>query len=100
MKKIESNNVKQYVMNDMVWKVDLPAFLKEVAEGTKGGPYGVCFNILNEVLTILTERAIELDDPALNIIMLNLSLYEGSHDKNIRQIIEELRNQIRKEEKL
>ena len=28
MKKIKSKTVRDYVMNDMVWKVDLPSFLK------------------------------------------------------------------------
>ena len=44
---------------------------------------------------MLTERAIELNDPVLNIIMLNLSLYEGSHDKNVNKVIAKLREQIK-----
>lgn len=32
MKKIKSKNVRNYVMDDMAWKVDLPRFLKEIAE--------------------------------------------------------------------
>ena len=35
MKKIKSKTVYDYVMNDMVWKVDLPSFLKEIAECSK-----------------------------------------------------------------
>lgn len=35
MKKIKSKNVQNYVMNDMVWKVDLPRLLKEIAECSK-----------------------------------------------------------------
>lgn len=34
------------------------------------------FKILAQVLNVLIERAIEINDPALNIIMLNLGLYE------------------------
>lgn len=32
MKKIKSKNVQNYVMNDMVFKVDIPRLLKEIAE--------------------------------------------------------------------
>ena len=35
MKKIKSKEVRDYVMNDMVWKVDMPRLLKEIAECSK-----------------------------------------------------------------
>ena len=94
MKKIKSKNVQNYVMNDMVWKVDLPRLLKEISECSKSTPYPVTFTILARVLGILTERAIEINDPALNIIMLNLGLYEGAHDKNVDEVISQLRKLI------
>ena len=94
MKKIKSKNVQNYVMNDMVWKVDLPSFLKEIAECSKSIPYAKTFNILAHVLGILTERTIEINDPALNIIMMNLGLYEGVHDKNAGEVIYKLRKLI------
>lgn len=94
MKKIKSKNVQNYVMNDMVWKVDLPRLLKEIAECSKATPYPVTFTILTRVLRILTERAIKIDDPALNIIMMNLGLYEGVHDKNAGVVISRLRKLI------
>lgn len=102
MKKIKSKNVQNYVMNDMVFKVDMPMLLKEIAECSKSIPYPVTFTILVRVLGILAERAIEINDPALNIIMLNLGLYEGAHDKNIDDVISQLRKLItdnKKEEK-
>lgn len=94
MKKIKSKNVQNYVMNDMVWKVDLPRLLKEIAECSKSTPYPVTFTILTRVLVILTERAIEINDPALNIVMLNLGLYEGAHDKNVDEVVSQLRKLI------
>lgn len=94
MKKIKSKTVRDYVMNDMSWKVDLPNFMKEIAECSKSIPYAVTFKILNSVLGILAERAIEINDPALNIIMLNLGLYEGAHDKNVDEVISQLRKLI------
>ncbi len=94
MKKIKSKTVRDYVMNDMVWKVDLPSFLKETAECSKSVPYAMAFKILAQVLNVLVERAIEINDPALNIIMLNLGLYEEAHDKNVDEVISQLRKLI------
>ena len=94
MKKIRSKTVRDYVMNYMVWKVDFPSFLKEIAECSKSIPYAKTFKILAHVLNILTERAIEINDPALNIIMMNLGLYEGVHDKNAGEVISKLRKLI------
>ena len=94
MNEIKSKNVQNYVMNDMVWKVDLPRLLKEISECSKSTPYPVTFTILASVLGILTERAIEINDPALNIIMINLALYEGAHDKNACEVISKLRKLI------
>lgn len=94
MKKIKSKKVQNYVMDDMVWKVDMPRLLKEVAECSKSTPYPVTFTILARVLEMLTERAIEINDPALNIIMMNLGLYEGVHDKNAGEVISKQRKLI------
>lgn len=94
MKKIKSKTVRDYVMNDVVWKVDLPEFLKEIVECSSNTPYAITFKILAQVLNVLIERAIEINDPALNIIMLNLGLYEGAHDKNVNEVISRLRKLI------
>ena len=94
MKDLKSKTVRDYVMNDMVWKVDLPKFLKEISECSTNTPYAASFRILAQVLKVLTERAIEINDPALNIIMLNLGLYEGAHDENVDVVISQLRKLI------
>ena len=99
MKKIKSKTVRDYVMNDMLWKVDLPAFLKEIVECSSNTPYAITFKILAQVLNVLIERAIEINDPALNIIMLNLALYEGAHDKNVNDVISQLRKLITDKQK-
>lgn len=99
MKKIKSQTVRDYVMNDMVWKVDMPRLLKEIADCSKSTPYPVTFTILARVLEILTERAIEINDPALNIIMMNLGLYEGVHDKNVGEVISKQRELITDKQK-
>lgn len=89
-----NKEVYSYVMNDLNWKCDLPNFLNEITTCSEHIPYIATFRILGRILDILAQRAVELNDPALNIIMLNLSLYEGSHDKNIEEIRNELRKQI------
>lgn len=94
MKKIKSKSVLNYVMNDMVFKVDMPRLLKEIAECSKSTAYPKTFVILTCVLGILAERAIEINDPALNIIMMHLGLYEGVHDKNANKVIDQLRKLI------
>lgn len=87
-----------YVMNDMTWKVDLPAFLKEAHDGSKNAPYAATFNCVLRLLSILAERAIEINDPALNIIMLNLSLIEGSHNHTFyNNAVSEMRKRIKEE---
>lgn len=95
MKKIKNKSIRDYVMNDNVWKCDLPAFLKECQLCSEGNAYDTCWNLLRRILVILTERCIEINDPALNIIMLNLSLYEGSHGKEYGETIEKLRQIIK-----
>lgn len=40
MKEIKSKTVQDYVMDDMVWKVDLPKFLKEISECYKFNAFG------------------------------------------------------------
>lgn len=99
MKEIKSKNVQNYVMNDFVWKVDLPRLLKEICECSKSTSYPVTFTILTRVLGILAERAIEINDPALNIIMMHLGLYEGVHDKNANKVIAQLRKLITDKQK-
>lgn len=94
MIKIRNETVLHYVMSDLVWKVDLPQFLKECQLNTKGNAYDVCWNLLRGILVILVERAIELDDPALNIIMYNLSLYDESHTQTARENIRKMREFI------
>lgn len=99
MKKIKSKAVRDYVMNDLVWRVDLPAFLKEIVECSSNTPYAITFKILAQVLNVLIERAIEINDPALNIIMMNLGLYEGVHDKNAGEVISKQRKLITDKQK-
>lgn len=90
-----SRLTETYVMHDNVWKVDFPAYLKEIMDCSPHTPYKKTFAIVGQLLHILAQRAIEINDPALNIIMLNLSLYDGSHTDEAQEQIAEQRKIIK-----
>lgn len=92
-----SQAVLNCVLGEMTWSIDLPKFLKEVKESDPHGAYQSVWNILVNLLEILTQRAIELDDPALHLIMLKLGLYDSAHSEEINNIVQTLREKVRKD---
>lgn len=68
------------------FRVDTPQLLNEIAQNNEIAILKVPLNILQHWLGRLTERAIELDDPELNIIMLSMALYEGTPEELIQAI--------------
>lgn len=61
----------------MKWRVHTPNLIKEMVEGNpSGGALVQPANIFMRILCGMAARAIELDDPALNIYMLRLQLYD------------------------
>jgi hypothetical protein len=66
------------------WKVHVNDLFVEIAEHTQGGTcVAVSLHILQELLIEVAERAIKLNDPELNKLMIRMSLYSISnpHDK-------------------
>lgn len=66
----------------MKWKIDTPALIKETIAGNPTAwilrtPYLIFRRLLGSV----AERAIAIDDPELNILMLRLGLYDVPHDQ-------------------
>ena len=62
------------------WRVNTPEFLREVLEHS-GAKLGICqqpFMIFKAILAEVSDRAIELNDPQLNCLMIRLALYEGT----------------------
>lgn len=59
------------------WRVDTPALIKEMVEcNPSAWILGKPGTIFVRILGSLAERAIKLDDPELNILMLRLGLYD------------------------
>jgi len=61
------------------FRVDTPAFLNEMASCAlpkTAGVLKVPLNVFRNHLGLVAQRAIELDDPELNVLMLELNLYE------------------------
>jgi hypothetical protein len=62
------------------FRVDTPALLAEIANAGLAKSMGILYlpmNIFREWLVKLSARAIEINDPELNIIMLSMGLYEA-----------------------
>lgn len=73
--------------NRLQFDSHLPNLLRELVEGNPSpGPLTRAVNLTLPILRDLTERAIELDDPKLNILMLRLALYEVESDKRLAAI--------------
>jgi len=91
--------------NKLQWKIHLPRLLSETIPGnTMDGSGGVLrqpLNILIGIMRELTERAIKINDPELNIIMCRLALYEESDpfsDNYDPEIINKLKKSIKEGE--
>ena len=72
--------------------------------------YGVCYNIFENLLGQVSVRAIELNDPILNVLMLRLNLYDlddGGDGPNISnnpelksKVIAQIKNEIEQSYKI
>ena len=60
----------------MQFDVNTPQFLKEAALCNNGGMYIVCWEAFRRLLVMVAERATEINDPIMNVLMIRLNLYE------------------------
>lgn len=96
----------------LTWRCHTPNFLKEIADHaltpTSGGKNhnGVLFqplNIFRQLLIQVAERASELNDPILNKLMFDLTLYElpkpgtKEHSRLMKSIYKAAEEQRKKE---
>lgn len=74
-------------MKRMQFDAHLPNLLRELVEGHPSpGPLTRAVNLTLPILAALAERAIQIDDPRLNILMLRLAMYEIDTDKRVAAI--------------
>lgn len=77
----------------MHFDVNTPQFLKEACENCNNGMYAVCWVAFRNLVAMVAERATELDDPIMNVLMIRLNLYELKNEDRHR-IIEDIRKEI------
>jgi len=84
-------------MSSMLYfNIDVPSFLSELQKNATTAQSYVMkapMNILKTKLAMIAERAIELDDPQLNILMLETKLYEVEHN-DIQKLIQKQKDRI------
>jgi hypothetical protein len=73
----------------MEWSVNTVCLLQEICNNPGTAMLKIPLNIFKNILAEVAERAIELDDKKLNILMLRLWLYECTPDERM-ELIEQL----------
>ena len=91
---------KQMNKSFMQFRVDTLGLLTEIADAGLDRRMGVLkipINIFKDLLADVAQRATELNDPRLNILMLRLALYEVPNNK-IPEMIEHMEKLVVEEE--
>ena len=65
--------------SDTSWRIHMPNLLEEALTNPGASALARPLNILGQKLCELAELAIEIDDPRLHLIMLDLALYSAGH---------------------
>lgn len=74
---------------DLSWKCHTPNLLREVLNNPGTEMLRMPLNIFGRLLAEVAERASEINDPALNLLMLRLTLYDaGDQEKHSREEIQ------------
>lgn len=71
------------------FRIDTPKLLHEIADSgllPRSGVLKIPLNTLRIWLGLLSERAIKLNDPELNIIMLSMGLWDLTPHEAIKEI--------------
>lgn len=68
---------------ELSWKVHTPNLIRETLNNKGSEALRTPLTIFGRLLADVAERAAELDDPALNLLMLRLTLYDqGDREKH------------------
>ena len=76
--------------------VNTPQFIKECCENVTGGMYPICWNIFKNLIAMVAERATEINDPIMNVLMIRLGLYDMPK-KDRSKMIEKIKEEVEKE---
>jgi len=79
------------------FKCHVPNLLKEVTENALVKNAGVLrtpLNVFRNYLGLIAQRAAQIDDPELNILMLETALYEGTPSE-LSEAIEQQKKRIK-----
>lgn len=83
---------------NLKWKCQTSELLREILEHNNLGTLTKPINLFKGLLVGVVDRARELDDPQLNILMLRLGFYdiEGVEVYNPHEISKAIRQQVRR----
>lgn len=79
-----------------VFDVHLPNLLNEVLSNQSAAILKIPIAVTKSILSLVAKRAIELDDPELNILMLRLALYDVPMRKRLIAISRQLKRMKKK----
>jgi len=65
-------------VDDVRWKVHTTNLLEEVLNNKGASILAIPLKVLGEKLAEIAELAIEIDDPRLHLLMMDLTLYSAS----------------------
>lgn len=80
------SSIEEKILNQCQFDVNAPQFMKEACENCDGGMYAVCWNIFRELIAMVAQRATEINDPLLNVLMIRLNLYEMPNEERRKYI--------------
>lgn len=86
MKEKIPSSIEDKILKQFQFDVNTPQFMKEACENCDGGMYAVCWNVFRELIAMVAQRATEINDPLLNILMLRLNLYEMPNEERVKCI--------------
>lgn len=70
---------------ELAWRTHLPNLLHEIACNPQVAILSVPLNIVAQQMAKLADLAIEIDDPRLHLLMMDLTLYENADPVRIPQ---------------
>ena len=74
-------------MNELHFNIDVPQLITEISSNNSTWALTKPLEVLQTKLALIAKRAIEIDDPELNVLMLETKLYEVENHTDISNLI-------------